>query len=67
MECAPVRQICTLYYDLEIAADTLPLVVPHSDQLYDCGQRFASLVTAVAQQNPTVREFIFATARTAGS
>lgn len=67
MECARVRLICTLHYDLEIAADTLPLVVSLIDQLYDSRQRFASLVTAVAQQDPTVRELIFAAARTASS
>jgi len=34
-ECARVRLICTLRYDLEIADETLPLILSLLDQLYD--------------------------------
>jgi len=34
MECARVRLICTLHYELEIGADTLPVVLSLVDQLY---------------------------------
>lgn len=61
-ECARVRLICTLHYDLEIAADTLPLILSLVDQLYDSRQRLRSLATAVAQQAPPVREAILAAA-----
>jgi chaperone modulatory protein CbpM len=60
MECARVRLICTLHYDLEIGADTLPLVLSLIDQLYASRQRLASLATAIAQQEPSVRERILA-------
>lgn len=62
MECARIRLICTLYYDLDIAADTLPLVLSLIDQLYDSRRRFLSLASAVAQQDPTVRNVILAVA-----
>lgn len=58
VECARVRLICTLHYDLEIAADALPLVVSLIDQLYDSRQRFLALAKAVAQQDRPVRKAI---------
>lgn len=60
MECARVRLICTLHYDLEIPADTLPMIVSLIDQLYDARQRFSSLAIAVGQQEQAVREAILA-------
>ena len=38
MECARVRLICTLHYELEIDVDTLPVVLSLVDQLYDTRQ-----------------------------
>jgi chaperone modulatory protein CbpM len=43
MECARVRLIRTLTYELEIEADTLPVVLSLVDQLYDTRQRLLSL------------------------
>jgi len=65
MECARVRLICTLTYDLDITADALPLVLSLIDQLYDSRQRFRSLAHAVAQQDATVRSAILAVAAVA--
>jgi chaperone modulatory protein CbpM len=62
MDCARVRLICTLYYDLDIVADTLPLVLSLIDQLYDARQRFQALAAAVVQQDATVRMAILAAA-----
>lgn len=60
MECARVRLIATLHYDLELAADALPLVLSLIDQLYDTRQRLLSLANAVAKQDPLIRNAILA-------
>ena len=58
MECARVRLICTLHYEIEIDTDTLPVVMSLIDQLYDTRQRLQSLTAAVAVQNKTVQTAI---------
>jgi len=63
MECARVRLICTLHYDLEIDADTLPVVLSLIDRLYDTRQRLLSLTAAVAAQDETVQAAIIAAIR----
>lgn len=60
MECARVRLICTLHYDLEIDVDTLPVVLSLVDQLYNTRQRLLSLTAAVAAQDKTVQAAIIA-------
>jgi chaperone modulatory protein CbpM len=60
MECARVRLICTLHYDLELEAETLPVVVSLVDQLYDTRQRLLSLTAAVAEQGEAVQAAIIA-------
>ncbi|MGZ5810987.1 MAG: chaperone modulator CbpM [Xanthobacteraceae bacterium] len=60
MECARVRFICTLRYELEIDADTLPVVLSLVDQLYDTRQRLLSLAAAVAAQDKDVHAAIIA-------
>ena len=60
MECARVRLICTLRYELEIDADTLPVVVSLIDQLYDTRQRLLSLAAAVTAQDKAVQAAIVA-------
>ena len=68
MDCARVRLICTLHYELEIDADTLPVVVSLVDQLYDTRQRLLSLTAAVAVQDKNVQTAILtAMSRTAGN
>ena len=59
-DCARVRLICTLHYDLEIDADTLPVVMSLVDQLYDTRQRLLSLTAAVASQDKDVQAAIMA-------
>ena len=58
MECARVRLICTLHYELEIDAGTLPVVLSLIDQLYDTRRRLLSLTAAVAAQDKTVQAAI---------
>ena len=58
VECARVRLICTLHYDLEIEAGTLPVVVSLVDQLYDTRQRLLSLTAAVAAQGEAMQAAI---------
>jgi chaperone modulatory protein CbpM len=60
MECARVRLICTLHYDLEIDADTLPVVLSLIDQLYDTRQRLLSLSAAIAAQGESIQAAILA-------
>ncbi len=60
MECARVRLICTLYYELEIDAGTLPVVLSLVDQLYDTRQRLLSLTAAVTAQDKNVQTAIIA-------
>lgn len=59
-ECARIRLICTLRYELEIDSDTLPVVVSLLDQLYDTRQRLFSLTAAVAAQDEPVQAAILA-------
>ena len=58
MECARVRLICTLTYELDIDGDTLPVVMSLLDQLYDTRQRLLSLTRAVAGQDKTIQAAI---------
>jgi chaperone modulatory protein CbpM len=60
MECARVRLICTLHYELEIELDTLPVVLSLVDQLYNTRRRLLSLTAAVAAQDKTVQAAIIA-------
>lgn len=60
MECARVRLLCTLRYDLELADDALAVVAPLLDQLYDTRRKLRALSAAVAQQDAAVREAILA-------
>lgn len=57
-ECARVRLICTLRYELEIEAETLPVVLSLIDQLYDTRQRLWSLTAAVTMQDKSVQATI---------
>jgi chaperone modulatory protein CbpM len=60
MECARVRLICTLHYELEVDAETLPVVVSLVDQLYDTRQRLLSLTAAITAQDKNVQAAIIA-------
>jgi chaperone modulatory protein CbpM len=60
MECARVRLICMLHYELEIDMDTLPVVLSLVDQLYETRQRLLSLTAAVASQDKNVQTAIIA-------
>ena len=60
MESARVRLICTLHYELEIEAETLPVVLSLIDQLYDTRERLFSLIDAVTMQDKHVQAEIIA-------
>lgn len=60
LECARIRLICTLHYELEIDAENLPVVLSLVDQLYDARQRLLSLTAAVAAQDKAVQAAILA-------
>ena len=59
-ECARVRLICTLHYELEIDAGTLPVVLSLVDQLYDTRQRLLSLTAAITVQDKNIQAAIIA-------
>jgi chaperone modulatory protein CbpM len=59
-ECARVRLICTLTYELEIDSGALPVVLSVLDQLYDTRQRLLSLTRAVTLQDKTIQAAIIA-------
>lgn len=60
MECARIRLICSLRYELEIDAEALPVVLSLVDQLYKTRQRLLSLTAAVAAQDKPVQVAILA-------
>ncbi|RSU70346.1 chaperone modulator CbpM [Sphingobium yanoikuyae] len=60
MECARIRLICMLRYELEIDPETLPVVLSLVDQLYQTRQRLLSLAAAVAAQDESVQAAVFA-------
>jgi chaperone modulatory protein CbpM len=66
VECARVRLICTLHYELEIDVDTLPVVLSLVDQLYDTRQRLLTLSAAVAAQDKKVQAAIIASMKPKG-
>jgi len=61
-QCARVRLIATLRYDLDIESESLPVVVSLLDQLYDTRQRLLSLTAAIKQQDAAVQAAIIAAA-----
>lgn len=60
MECARIRLICTLHYELEIDAETVPVVLSLIDQLHQTRQRLLKLTAAVAAQDKAVQAAILA-------
>lgn len=60
MECARIRLICTLRYELEVEAETLPVVLSLIDQLYETRQQLRALAAAVTGQDRTVQDAIVA-------
>ena len=63
VECARVQLICTLHYDMEIEADTLPIVLDLMDQLYETRKRLNALSSAVLTQDKEVRRAILEIAK----
>ncbi|GEO84016.1 MULTISPECIES: chaperone modulator CbpM [Alphaproteobacteria] len=58
MECARIRMICSLHYELEIDAEALPVVLSLVDQLYQTRQQLLTLTAAVAAQGEDVQAAI---------
>ena len=59
-DCARVRLICALRYDMEVEEPTLPVVLSLVDQLYETRARMARLTAAIHRQHETVRTAIAA-------
>ncbi len=60
MECARVRLICSLRYELEVETETLPVVMSLLDQLYETRARLLSLTAAVTSLGPDARGRVLA-------
>jgi chaperone modulatory protein CbpM len=59
-ECARVRLICALRYDMEVEEPSLPVVLSLVDQLYETRARLALLTAAIHRQDEAVRAAIAA-------
>jgi chaperone modulatory protein CbpM len=57
-ECARVRMICSLHYDMEIETDALPVVIRLVDQLHETRRQLQALGAAVLEQDETIRSAI---------
>ena len=57
-ECARVRMICSLHYDMEIDTDALPVVVGLVDQLHETRRQLHALSAAVLEEEVEVRSAI---------
>ncbi len=57
-ECARVRLICTLHYDMDVEPGTLPIVLDLIDQLHETRRRLNALGSAVLVQDEEVRRVI---------
>lgn len=60
-ECARIRLVCTLHYDLEIDLEALPTVLSLVDELYETRQQLLSLTAAIAAQDKAIQSAILAT------
>lgn len=58
MECARIRLICTLTYELEVDPETLPLILSLMDQLYEARGKLKALASAVTAQPQEVRDAV---------
>ena len=58
MECARIRLISALHYELEIEEDALPVVMSLVDQLYQTRRQLLKLSAAVAAQDKAVQAAI---------
>jgi chaperone modulatory protein CbpM len=57
-ECARVRMICSLHYDMEIDADALPVVVGLVDQLHETRRQLHALSAALLDQDEDIRSLV---------
>jgi chaperone modulatory protein CbpM len=59
-ECARVRLICELRWDMEVEEQSLPIVLSLLDQLYESRRLVTSLTAAIHKQDESVRAAIAA-------
>ncbi len=59
-ECARIQLICTLYYDMDVEAEMLPVLLELIDQLHETRHRLRLLSNAVLAQDDDVRAAILA-------
>jgi chaperone modulatory protein CbpM len=63
VECQRIRLICSLRYELDIDADSLPVVLSLMDQLHRTRWYLSELARAVTDQDDPVKSAIIATLR----
>lgn len=59
-ECARVRLICSLRWEMEVEEASLPIILSLLDQLYETRARMARLAAAIQRQDEAVRAAIAA-------
>ncbi len=60
-ECARVRLLCTLYYELDLNAEAIPVVMSLIDQLHESRERLFRLSGAIMAQDRNTRSAILDT------
>lgn len=66
-ECARVRLICSLHYDMEVEASALPIVLELVEQLHETRRRLHALGAAVLEQDEDIRSAILSRLETANT
>jgi chaperone modulatory protein CbpM len=66
-ECARVRMICSLHYDMEIASDALPVVIGLVDQLHETRRQLHALSAAVLEQDEDIRSLVLTRLQAGGA
>jgi chaperone modulatory protein CbpM len=66
-ECARVRMICSLHYDMEIDAEVLPVILELVDQLHETRRQLHALGAAVLEQDEEVRSAILSRLKPRGA
>lgn len=66
-ECARIRLICSLHYDMEIDAEALPVILELVDQLHETRRQLHALGAAVLEQNEDIRSAILSALKPGGA
>ncbi|MCW3477317.1 chaperone modulator CbpM [Limobrevibacterium gyesilva] len=63
IDIARVRLVRDLRHEMDIAEDTIPLVLALMDQVYDLRRTLAAMARAIEDQPPDIRDAVLAALR----